>query len=337
MTPAIRRPARSRALLVLLTALGLALTACGSGPSQVNSAAIVGDKSISLGDIQHDIQWVIDNVPEAKKQREQRKLHQVSKTLVTYRVLHELISIAAKREKLSVDEASVSKELEAGGGVQALAKQNEMTPEQLRQVVRDQKLMAELGRKNLNRLRVSFTLGAVATDKGKTSAKEQALELGKKMAADPERADQISRESSSPQPPQQTRGTLTPAQSITVSGNAIMDMSKLFTVPAQHVVVFQPSEQQAGWMVALIRQRDNQAGGDNAAEKQLQQQLGPQNFESMLIQTGRLQLGPLAKELGVRVNPRYGVWDQVNMTVSPSEDELFGYDLPVRGTPDVKP
>lgn len=337
VSSAIRRPARSRALLVLLTALGMALTACGSGPSQANSAAIVGDRAVSLGDVQHDIKWVIDNVPQAKQQRKQRKLDQVSQKMVTYRVLHELVSVAAKRERISVDQAAVDQEIAAGGGVQQLAKQNQLTPGQLRQVVHDQKLMIELARKNLNRLQVSFTLGAVANDKGGSSAKEQALDLAKKMAADPDRAAQLSQRHSSPQPPQQTTGTLTSGQSVTVSGQSVMDMSRLFSVPAGHVVVFQPSQQQAGWMVALVHERNTNGKGDKAATDQLRAQLGEQNFDSLLSQLGRLQLGPLAEELGVRVNPRYGVWDQVNMAVAPSEDELVGYDVPVRDASDAKP
>ena len=41
-------------------------------------------------------------------------------------------------------------------------------------------------------------------------------------------------------------------------------------------------------------------------------------------------LQPLADQVGVRVNPRYGVWDTSAMGVAPSEGEKAGFQIAVQ-------
>jgi hypothetical protein len=49
-----------------------------------------------------------------------------------------------------------------------------------------------------------------------------------------------------------------------------------------------------------------------------------------LAAIGQRLLQPLAEEVGVRVNPRYGVWDPVSMTVVSGEQQV-GAVLPLMG------
>ncbi|MQA09704.1 MAG: hypothetical protein GEU98_14350 [Pseudonocardiaceae bacterium] len=325
----MRRPARARALLVVLTALGLALTACGSGPSQANSAAIVGEESVPLGDVQHEIQWMIDNVPQAKQAKQQRKLDNFARQAVSARVMHELISVAAQREKLRVNDSRVSDLINSSGGVQQASKAVGVAPERLRQVARDQLLIEELGRSYLDRLEVSFSGTVIADERPGSTAKDQAMALGRKIAGDPDRADQLIRQASGQQQ-QSTNQRMTLAQSLSAGGDGQLASSALFGTPANTVVVFQPSQQQAAWLVALVEERDTRANASASGA-------GQQASSQVLYQIGVRMLAPLANELGVRINPRYGVWDQVAMTISPNEDQLAGYELPVRDQPTAKP
>ncbi|WP_083665810.1 hypothetical protein [Saccharomonospora sp. CUA-673] len=39
---------------------------------------------------------------------------------------------------------------------------------------------------------------------------------------------------------------------------------------------------------------------------------------------GLRMLQPIAEDVGVRLNPRYGVWDEAALAPAPNEDELTG-------------
>ena len=43
---------------------------------------------------------------------------------------------------------------------------------------------------------------------------------------------------------------------------------------------------------------------------------------------GQQLIGPLAAEQGVRISPRYGVWDELSADVAPSDGEKSGVILP---------
>ncbi|WP_132874969.1 hypothetical protein [Tamaricihabitans halophyticus] len=324
MRTVIRRPARTRALLVLVTALGFLLTACGSGPSQVNSAAIIGDKSIPLGDVQYEIQWMIDNVPQAQQAKDQGNLDQFSRNAVAARVLHELLAVAQQRENLRVDSGQIQQLVESAGGEEEAAKAVGVPPERLREVARDQLLIEELGRSYLSKLEVDFSAAVITEEQPGNTAEQQAKELARNLAAEPERASELITDASS-MPPAQTRQKLTLAESMGADGAGQLAASALFGTPENTAVAFQPSREQAGWMVAFIHERNTNArgGGADAA-----QQASPE----MMYQVGVRMLAPIAEELGVQVSPRYGVWDQVGMTIAPSDDELLGEEFPARKT-----
>ena len=98
----------------------------------------------------------------------------------------------------------------------------------------------------------------------------------------------------------------------------------LFGVDAGTTVLFRPSPQQSSWIVARVtdRRTDAPPPADDAAAGQL--------GESDLVAIGERLLQPLAQQVGVRVNPRYGVWDPIQMRVV-AEDEVAGVILPPPG------
>jgi hypothetical protein len=73
------------------------------------------------------------------------------------------------------------------------------------------------------------------------------------------------------------------------------------------VVAFQPNPQQSTWIVFKVTQRRTDARSDPATVSSISQ--------SQLINIGDRLLQPDAEALGVRVNPRYGVWDPIQLRV----------------------
>jgi hypothetical protein len=88
--------------------------------------------------------------------------------------------------------------------------------------------------------------------------------------------------------------------------------SVVFGTPVGEVVAYQPDPQQATWNVFRVteRQTDARPADPSAASALSLQQL-------YLI--GQRTLQPVADSLNVRVNPRYGVWDQVVLRVVPAD------------------
>ncbi|ASR39693.1 hypothetical protein BAY61_26935 [Prauserella marina] len=308
----IRRPA------ILATALiaGLVLSGCASGPSQVDSAAIIGDRSIPLAEVQQEVQWLLDNVPAAEQAKEQRKLDLQSREIVRGQIVHELVTIAAERNDLRADPAAVDELIQASGGADAVSKDAGIGPDRVRDVASDQVLLQQLATEYADRLSVQLVGTAIVSETPGSTAKDQALALGKQIAADPANA----------------------ASLVTSAGHQVIDQrlslaealltqpelagSAVFGASEGTVLVIQPSQQQTGWLVALVADR-------TVAEEGQQSRAQGANPET-LYWAGLRQLQPIADELGVRVNPRYGVWDAASLAPVANEDEVTGYQFPSR-------
>ncbi|OZM73548.1 hypothetical protein CFN78_08385 [Amycolatopsis antarctica] len=307
---------RTRAFIAVVACAAL-LTACGSGPSQMSSAAIVGDRSVELGAVQHEIQWLLDNVPEAKQAQDQRKLDAESRKIVQGRVIHELVSVAAQREGLRTDERQVAELIDGSGGLEQAAKAVQVEPGRVRDVASDQVLLQDLGRRYLDRLSVALVGTVITEEQPGNTAKDQALELGRKIAAEPARAAEIVQQSGQRLVDEKERLSLgAEAQ----NGSEIAS-SAVFGAKEGTVLVIQPSQQQAGWLVALVKDRSTEQvpGGDPG--------FGQQADPRLLYTIGVRMLQPIADELGVRVNPRYGVWDATAMSLAANENEITGFQL----------
>lgn len=312
----IRIIRRSRAPLAVLAAAVLLLTGCGSGPNQAASAAIVGDRAISLDAVQGEIQWLLDNVPEAQQAQDQRKMETISRRVVQGRIVHELITVAAQREGLQVDRSQVEELINATGGVEEAARAIGAEPDRIRDVAADQVLLQQLGQNYLDRLSVDM-VGTLITEEGPdATAKEQALELGRRIAADPAKAQAILG-GNGQQVIDQQIGLAQAAGT-----NPELAVSALFGSSPGTVLVVQPSQQQAGWLVALVQDRTVTESAGQATGQQVDPQL--------LYGIGLRQLQPVAEDLGVRANPRYGVWDQAGVSLAASTEELTGHLLPAR-------
>lgn len=304
-------------LAAVLTAV-LALAGCGSGPSQANAAAIVGDRSVSVDAVQAEISWLLKNIPEARKYADERKLPIVSQAVLRQFVVHELIAVAKKREKISASQSDVDALIQSWGGVDKAPTTIGVSPMRLRSLAEDHAVLRELGTKYAQTLTVDLIGTVVVGESADATSREKALELGKKLAADPGRAAEIVGESGG-----QVLDQPLSVKELLASNAASLAGTAVFGAAPGTVVVVQPSpDQGAAWLVALVKDRKISSGGKKVESSTAQ----PQTLESV----GTQQLAPLAAELGVRISPRYGVWDQAAMGIAQSEDHLTGYLFPAR-------
>ncbi len=71
--------------------------------------------------------------------------------------------------------------------------------------------------------------------------------------------------------------------------------------------------------MVLVRQRDTNSPSPAP--------VAPQTDEKTLHDVGMQLLGLTADRAGVRLSPRYGVWDPIGLTAAPTEGETQGFRL----------
>lgn len=308
LPPVIRIMRRPIALLTALLA-GLVLAGCGSGPSQVHSAAIVGDRSVPLDEVQQEVDWLLDNVPQAQQAQRQGKVDMFAREIVRGRVIHELAQLAVKREGVKADRGEIDELIRGSGGVDEVSRSAGVEPSRVRDLASDQVVLQELARKYIGNLSVNLVGTVISGDEPGNSAKEQATALGRRIADDPDRARAIARDAGH----QLVDEKLDFAE--TLQNDPELATSAVFGSQEGTVVVVQPSRQQAGWLVGLVDERRT-TGQSDAVE--------PQVNPEYLYFAGLRMLQPLAEDVGVRINPRYGLWDEAALAPAPNEDELTG-------------
>lgn len=282
----LRRPL---SLVVAASATAALLAGCGGGPNQVGSAAIVGDTSVSLGETQRRI----DTALAKPGLLDQLKLQgagpaDVSREVVTREVQHLLLAEAARREQIAVRDEDVERALAEEGGIATLVESTIYDEASVRAAVRDRLIAQGLARKLLTRL-------SVTVDMTRATSKDEAETKARKMATGPAQAALVLNADPRAQRNQLLRASLNPQLAATF----------LFGTPAASVVAVQTSPAPDGWTVLRVTQRSTTAppmGGPGVLA---------QLDGDTLDEIGRRFTQPLAQELGVRVNPRYGSWDSL--------------------------
>ena len=165
-------------------------------------------------------------------------------------------------------------------------------------------VIAELARRELDRAGRPAGRPVVAGPRPRPSELAQARRQGRS------RPTRSSRSSGS-------HGVLAKAAEVRGRRPAGGDRRCWFGTPAGRVLAFQPDPRQGTWVVVRVTERRHRAGADEA--RRWPPRLDPASLQLI----GERLLQPLADELGVRVNPRYGVWDPLAMRVVP-EDEATG-------------
>ena len=303
--------ARLVAVGTLATALligGLLIGGCsGSGLNQAGTAVIVGDTRIPVNRVQDQLDLVLTK--EGEQTRAElvagRQLDDLSRQIVTLLTRHELIETAARRDRLSVTKQEVSRLLYELGGPDAASKGTIWDTEGFRQQARDRLLMVELGRRALDTA-VTFDYTTAAT---RAAAIERAEELA---AAGPRGARKLINADVD-------AGRDAGVDKRVVAGDdPIFAASPAFGVATGSVVAFQLEDTQP-WLILVIRNRaDGVQVSDEAPDPD---QIDPTLLEAI----GLRQVAQLPENLQVQLNPRYGVWDPVNMAAVRDANETGGF------------
>jgi SurA N-terminal domain len=312
VTIVIRRPV---AVSALLAAAGLLLTGCGSGPSQVGAALIIGDNVISVNQVQQELDNVVATQASAKQAEQQGKLDATMRTILTGHVLHQLVGKAAARDGITVSDQEVDQLVSQTGGLDKVASTLSVDTSNARDAVKDVLLEAALADRYADSLAVKFDY-VVATTRADAVAKANQL------AADPGAIKAMVQAASANGGAGQTGVSISLGQFLQQpQGN----LGPLFAAPRNTVVAFQPQPSQSPeWIVAVITDHVG------TASRSASSSASSANIGS-LEGIGVALLSQEAKSTDVRVSPRYGTWDPVGMQVVAANDQTTGVDVPLHG------
>ncbi|GLZ39822.1 hypothetical protein Acsp05_34460 [Actinokineospora sp. NBRC 105648] len=310
--------------------LGLVLGACASGPSQVNAAVVIGDKTITVDQVQDLVAKAVQVEPAAKVLAEQRKLDLLSREILRRLIEHELITHYAAKNGISIDPGQVSagakelnetyKQLPTDGSVEptAVVKQAAQRALDPELVAHDILLMTKVGAQQAPTLQVGYDFTFIAPDPQNPqtgSLRAEALAKAKQLAESPAEARRII-DADLAGGKQAAKDKTAVAQASQADAGSV-----LFGAPAGSVVTFQADPQSGAWVVVVIRTRD--LNGKLPAN-------APQLTPELAAAVGERVLEPVVAELGVKISPRYGVWDEVAMAIAPSADQVTGAVLPFK-------
>jgi hypothetical protein len=275
--------------LVAVAAAGVLVSACG-GPMQAGSAVIVGDTTVPLQQIQSQVDTLIARVPA--DQRQPDTAPSLARDIVTNELLHNLLTRAAAEQNVTVTDADVNAFIEQQGGAQTLLQNSVLDLEGLRVQAHDFLVATALGRKAAPGLVVTIDLIG-SPNRPDAEAKARTLAAGGPAAEALFADSRVAR-----------KGVQVAAATDTQNAGSVV-----FGTPVGEVVAYQPDPQQSTWNVFRVTDRRTDAHPTGTpATLSLQQ----------LYLIGQRTLQPLADDLSVRVNPRFGVWDQVSLRVVPA-------------------
>src|SRR5207248_6105988 len=301
---------RPRALVTVLAG-ALLLAGCASGPSQVGAAVIFKDRSLSVNDVQGLIDKAVREQPYAQKLASEHKLDLIGREIVRQQVVHELLTAAAPQLNTAASDPLIAQALSqdpfgqpVGADVSDQASAVTAVVHSVRdhrEAVTDLVQQRVLAAQTIPKL--SVTLDYIPVQAGDpASGRAQAVDMAQQFAAAPDGIQKYAQKSG-----QQSRNLkLAAIQDPVNAGTAV------FGAPVNSAIAVQVTGDQGPfWIAAVIRARaDNQ----QVATDQTQQPTSEQ-----LDTIGIRLLQPYLDQIGLRVNPRYGVWDVVGMNLAPNQ------------------
>jgi parvulin-like peptidyl-prolyl isomerase len=268
------------------------VSGCGNTPSKVDAAAVIGNDTLTLSEVQPRITAALGRPELLSTLRTQGfGPPDVGRAIVSQMILHDLLARAAAQQGIVVRDDEVNAAIAQAGGEEVLA-QSTLDAGGVRERISDQLIATKLAQRQVDRLSVTADIAVV-------QSRDEALTLARALAAGGPAADRALASASTAQRGQQIRPATTPQAALT----------PLIGIPAGDVAAFPISSQQ-GWVVVRVTQRRTDApSAGPAAASRLDQQT--------LAEAGIRLLTPLATQTGVTVNPRYGTWDPVQLSVVP--------------------
>jgi hypothetical protein len=319
---------RSAKLLVTGAAGVLLLAGCASGPGQAGSAAIVNGSAISLDSVQTELNNQLANQPSAAAGQQANPADE-ARLIVTYAVLDQIDNAAVAKYHLNVPPQAVNEYTQELGGIDHLKQATGYTGSELQMVLHDKVVQMAYATRYLAQFQATFDVVSVPDQKAATT-------LAQKLAADPANARSIMTGAAvSGQPPQFgvkfTGGQILSQQSqidqeVQQSGGApTPGILPLFAATPNSVLAFPIVQGQ--WVVLVVHSADTN-GSPSAQDKEAITEAHSDDLNN----AGTFLLSPLAQQLGVKVSPRYGVWDPISMTVVPTLGQN-GIEIPDKTTP----
>ncbi|WP_214403933.1 SurA N-terminal domain-containing protein [Pseudonocardia lacus] len=282
-------------VVVAVVAAGAVATGCG-GVGSPGSAVVIGDRVVPLETVQDRMQIALDKPDQMSRlAADGRGPADVARGLVTQEVLHELVTREAAARRITVTEQQVDSALADQGGTPSILENTFLDEAGLRERTRDQLLAAEMARDVVGGLSVTADLVA-ATSREEADRTAQTLLRGGPAA-----------EALFDNPDTAARGQT--FQAVTAPDAAA---TVLFSTPVGGVAAFRPDPGRATWIVLRVTDSRTDVQSPPEAVNALSQ--------SDLVGVGYRLLQPVAEEIGVTVNPRYGVWDPISLQVVAEED-----------------
>ena len=319
MTRSPRRIAATAAVAVLL------LSACGQGQLRPGAAAIVGEQRITADSLQQLVQRGLSD-PQAQSQLGQDRVAFQRQALARL-INREVLEVAAAREGITVTDGEVDAQLqrfaaEAQGrqGLEARAAQSGIAPEDLPRFVRDVVLDQELGDVLTEDVDVPpatlqdlYTSNLAQFDRAESrhilvEDEAQARSLLAQVRADPSRFADLAARFSTDTSNKDQGGSLGSSG----RGQFVPEFEALLfgAKPGTYDVV----KTQFGWHVVHVVSRQTTTLAQATPELR---RLALQEQRQMATQA---RLREVARELGVKVNPRFGVWSAEAGTVEALDD-----------------
>jgi len=303
-----------RRSVVLLAAATTLLAGCSAGQGPAGAAAVIGDHVITVDEVQGRFDAVLrTNDPAIAQLEQQHKLDQVSREILRQEVLHQLTVHAAAREGITVQEDEVTEQVAAQAAARDASRdpQGQTGQDPIRALVadtadprtlaRDTLTRAELARRQAGRFALTFDAVIVQTP-------QRARELARQIAAQPEKSGEIIRAEGASQRES--------ALNFRVGNTTQQEIGTAMFLYAQNPSVFMISpgadQESTGYRVIYVKTRTAAPAPDQRVIAQ---------FETEdLAQLGEFVLRDQVAIDGLKLSPRYGTWDLIQMLPAPSQE-----------------
>jgi hypothetical protein len=292
-------------VVVAVLAAGVLVGGCG-GPDQAGAAVIVDGSVVPLERVQSQLDTALSRPDRlAALTAQGGGPADVARSIVSREVIHDLLQRRAAAEDIAVSDAQVDARLAESGGVQAALDSSIYDLPALRSRVRDDLIAMALADKSVGGLSVTADLVAVMS-------RDDADRTAQTLSAGGPAADALFGN-----PQTSARGTVYDAVTAPDAAGTV-----LFGTPVGGVVAFQPDQRQSTWIVFKVTDRRTDAPFDQQAVSAIS--------STQKVAIGERLLQPDADRLGIRVNPRYGAWDPIQLRVV-ADDMQAGMILPPPG------
>lgn len=297
-------------VIAAVMAAGVVVSGCAGGPNQAGAAAIVGSEVLPMEQVQRQVQVALS----ADKQLARQRLAGYGgsadglavRQVVTSAVRGELLERAAAEQGIVVTDAQVDAAIAERGGPEAVERSSLGSLADARTEIRRELIAIELGRRWIDRLAVTFDVAYATSEEELQQKRQQVLAGG--PAADAAFATGLAE-----------RGRVADGSSTT----SARILTVVGGIEPGNLLVLYPQRLGDPWTLVRITDRRTDLtvapGGQSAAATA---------GDDLLYAIGVQMLRPLAERLGVRTNPRYGVWDPLAMAVV-DESMKSGEILPI--------